>query len=82
MNVPLLNDFREYIYITNALLPQVFPIGRPLRPLHPHGYQGFARLAARRKTSFKYFVVKNDHSLVTFNYSISHLQLTVKNSQI
>jgi len=32
--------------------------------------------------NFDYFVVKNDHSLVTFNYSISHLQLTIKNSQI
>ena len=25
-----------------------------------------------------YFVVENDHSLVTFNYSISHLQLTIQ----
>jgi len=32
--------------------------------------------------NFDCFVVKNDHSLVTFNYSISHLQLTIKNSQI
>jgi len=32
--------------------------------------------------NFDYFVVKNDHSLVTFNSSISHLQLTIKNCQI
>jgi len=32
--------------------------------------------------NFDYFVVKSDHFLVTFNYSISHLQLTFKNSQI
>jgi len=25
-----------------------------------------------------YFLIKNDHSLVTFNYSIIHLQLTIK----
>jgi len=29
-----------------------------------------------------YFLVKNNNSLVTFNYSISHLQLTIINSQI
>jgi len=32
--------------------------------------------------NFDYFLVKNDYSLVTFNYSISHLQLTFRNSQI
>jgi len=30
----------------------------------------------------EYFLVKNDDSLVTFNYSISHLQLSIRNSQI
>jgi len=61
VNVPQLNEFREYIYITNALLSQVFPIGRPLRPLYPHGYQGFARLAARRKTS--QYILRKDRIL-------------------
>jgi len=28
--------------------------------------------------NFDYFVVKTDHFLVTFNYAISHLQLTIK----
>jgi len=32
--------------------------------------------------NFDYFVFKNNHSLVNFNYSINHLQLTIKNSQI
>jgi len=32
--------------------------------------------------NFENLVAKNDHFLVTFNYSISHLQLTIKNSQI
>ena len=28
--------------------------------------------------NFDYFVVKNDNSLETFNYSISHKQITIK----
>jgi len=32
--------------------------------------------------NFDYFVVKNDHCLVTFNYFIGHFQFTIKNNQI
>jgi len=35
-----------------------------------------------RLVNFDYFLVKNGYSLVTFNYSISHLQLTMRNGQI
>jgi len=31
--------------------------------------------------NFDYFEVKNDHSLVTFDYLISHSQLTIENNQ-
>jgi len=41
-----------------------------------------AEILIFQSVNFDYFVVTNDHSLVTFNYSISHLQLTIKNSQI
>ena len=31
--------------------------------------------------NFDYFLVKNDYSLLTLNYLIGHLQLTIRKSQ-
>jgi len=39
-----------------------------------------AEISMFELVKFDYFVVKNDHSLVTFNFSISRLELTIKNS--
>ena len=41
-------------------------------------YRISAEILIFQLVNFDYFVVKNDHSLVTLNYSMSHLQLTIK----
>jgi len=41
-----------------------------------------AKILIFQLVNFDYFLVKNDYSLVIFKYSISHLQLTIKNSLI
>ena len=46
----------------NALLAKVFPTGRPLSPLYPHGCRGFAR-AAPRKT--RTFMIRSAYSQAT-----------------
>jgi len=37
-----------------------------------------AKIFIFQSVNFNYDLVKNDYSLVTFNYSICHLQLTIR----
>jgi len=41
-----------------------------------------AEILTFQLVNFDYFIAKNDHSLFTFNFLISHLQLTLNSSQI
>ena len=41
-----------------------------------------AKISIFQLVFFTIFPVKNDYSLVAFNYSISHLQLTNRKSQM
>jgi len=45
-------------------------------------YRIVAKILIFQSVNFDFFVVKNDYFLVTFNYSISDLQLTIRNCQI
>ena len=45
-------------------------------------YRIVAKIFIIQLVNFDYFLVKNDYSFVTSNYSISHLQLTIRNCQI
>ena len=41
--------------------------------------QRIAKIFIFYLVNFDYFLVRNDYPLVSFNYSINHLQLTTKN---